>query len=217
MPILEVVIRQLHLAGVEAVTLAVGHLASLLMAYFGDGSAFGIPITYSVEAVPLGTAGPLGLLEGLEETFLVLNGDLLTDLDFAAMIAAHQDAKADATVGVFRREVRIDLGVVEEDGFGHIARYIEKPTHQFLVSMGIYVFEPSVLRHLPVGERCDLPALIEALLSSSCAVLSYRHEGYWLDIGRPDDYQVAQGEFDRLRDRLLGPTRRSAGAAPETA
>jgi NDP-mannose synthase len=204
MPILELLVRQLSRRGVHHVTLAVGHLASLIMAYFGHGERFGVEIEYSVEETPLGTAGPLGLIRGLDETFLVLNGDLLTDLDFTTMVAAHRSSGAAATVGIYGREVTIDLGVVETDHESMLCAYREKPSFHYDVSMGIYVFEPKVLGLIPRDERFDLPMLVQALMAAKERVLGYRHRGYWLDIGRPDDYQRAQEDYPTWRATLLG-------------
>ena len=204
MPILELLIRRLRRQGVGHVTLAVGHLASLLMAYFGDGTSLGVQIEYSIEREPLGTAGPLSLVSGLDETFLVMNGDLLTDLDLHSMVEAHRAAASLATVGLYRRSVTIDLGVVEAGPDGEVQRYVEKPVHEFLVSMGVYVFEPDVLQLIPSGTRFDLPDLVNAMLASGRRVTGYQHRGYWLDIGRPDDYGQAQQDFETIRSRLLG-------------
>jgi len=196
-PILELLIRRLAAAGVSEVTLAVGHLAALIMAYFGDGSTWSVDISYSTEPEPLGTAGPLKLVAGLDDTFLVLNGDLLTDLDFAALIAAHRASEAPATVGIYRRDVRFDLGVVDIDDQHRITGYHEKPVQAVLVSMGVYVLEPSVLPLIPTG-RFDLPDLVTALLAAGGTVNGFLHDGYWLDIGRPDDYERAQADAAHL-------------------
>jgi NDP-sugar pyrophosphorylase family protein len=203
MPILELLIRQLRRSEITRVTLAVGHLASLVMAYCGTGERFRIPIDYSQEPEPLGTAGPLRLVTGLTDTFVVLNGDLLTDVDVRTMIAFHRRQGAAATVGVYERETLIDLGVVEMAGDSRIGAYLEKPAHRHLVSMGVYVFEPSVLRHVPSRGRFDLPDLVTALLAAGESVVAYRHEGYWCDIGRPEDYQRVQEEFPAMKARLL--------------
>lgn len=204
MPILELLIRRLAASGITRVTVAVGHLASLIRAYFGDGSRWGVELDYSFEETPLGTAGPLGLIPDLDATFLVMNGDLLTDLDFAGLIGEHEWSGAAATVGTYSRDIRIDLGVIDVEG-GLVAGYTEKPTFHFLVSMGVYVFEPSVLRHVPRGKKMDLPDLIGALLAAGERVAGYRHRGYWLDIGRTDDYELAQQDFERIKATLLPP------------
>ena len=202
-PILEVVIRQLQRAGFQDITMAVGYLAELLMAYFGDGQKLGVQIRYSREEEPLGTAGPLALVDGLDEPFLVMNGDLLTTLDYRAMWQAHAAAGTLGTLATFRRSVKIDLGVIETDEEGMVAGYVEKPSYHYQVSTGIYVFEPAVLRFIPRGERLDLPDLVTGLLAAGHRVATYPFEGHWLDIGRPDDYQHAVDTFARHRSQFL--------------
>lgn len=202
-PILEIVVRQLKYYGISDIVMAVGHLAELLMAYFGDGSRFGVQISYSRETNPLGTAGPLALIPGLDETFLVMNGDVLTTLDYRALIAHHRANGSVATIASHRRDVRIDLGVIQTDATGRITDYIEKPSYHYLVSMGIYVFEPAVLRQIEPGQRLDFPDLVLRLLAAGERVQSYLFDGYWLDIGRPDDYSQATAEFEQLRKQFL--------------
>lgn len=202
-PILEIVVRQLRHHGIRDIVMAVGHLAELLMAYFGDGSRFGVRITYSREREPLGTAGPLALIPGLDSTFLVMNGDVLTTLDYTALIAHHRCRGGAATIACHQRDVKVDLGVIVADGSGRLTNYIEKPTYHYSVSMGIYVFEPSVLRLVEPGSRLDFPDLILRLLASGENVQNYPYDGYWLDIGRPDDYGRASSEFEHLRKQLL--------------
>jgi NDP-mannose synthase len=203
-PILEVVIRQLKHAGFDDVTMAVGYLAELLMAYFGDGAKFGVRIRYSREEEPLGTAGPLSLLDHLDEPFLVMNGDLLTTLDYRAMWEYHTHGGTLATLATFPRSVKIDLGVIETDAEGSVAAYIEKPTYSYTVSTGIYLFDPPVLSFLPQGEKMDLPDLVTLLMTNGHRVATFPFEGYWLDIGRPDDYERAVEEFRHHRSRFLG-------------
>src|SRR3546814_229175 len=176
-PIIELLVNRLATAGITHVTLAVGHLAALVMAYFDHRGDLGVEIEYSLEAQPLGTAGPLAQVAGLDETFLVMNGDLLTDLDFRTMVATHRTTEAIATVGAFQREVKIDLGVLEVDDDQRIQRYIEKPIHEFLVSMGVYVFEPAVLRFIPPGAYLDLPTLVTHLPDTQQPVSPPLHRG----------------------------------------
>lgn len=202
-PILEVVVRQLRRAGFCEVTMAVGYLAELLMAYFGDGQRLGVQIRYSREEQPLGTAGPLSLIEGLDEPFLVMNGDLLTNLDFHALWEWHHARSAIATLATFQRDVKIDLGVIEADNQGWVRGYVEKPVYHYNVSTGIYVFQPAVLRYVPPGQHMDLPELVLKLLASGECIAAYPFTGMWLDIGRPDDYERAVAEFDRHRTDLL--------------
>ena len=203
MPILEILLRQLRRAGISRVTLAVGHLAALLEAYFGDGARLGISLDYSYESEPAGTAGPLALVDGLDQTFLVMNGDLLTSLDFEELIRDHRDAGADVTVGLFEKQVPLDLGVVETDADGRVIDYLEKPTLTYDVSVGIYAMEPSVLEHIERGDRLDLPELVLRLIAAGASVRAYRFSGTWFDIGRPDDYAAASEHFERQREELL--------------
>ncbi len=203
MPILEVVLRQLRRHGVTRVTMAVGYLAELLQAFFGDGHRMGLPIDYSREEQPLGTVGPLTLIDGLDDTFLMMNGDILTDLDFGALVAHHRRSGAVATIASYVREVKIDFGVIEVGKDGLLTDYVEKPQFEYRVSMGIYVFEPEVLGYLKKGERLDFPDLVKLLLREGRPVASYPFTGYWLDMGRPDDYARAIEEFERRRAEFL--------------
>ena len=203
MPILEVVMRQLKHAGFDDITMAVGYLAELLTAYFGDGARFGLHIDYSREELPLGTAGPLSLLGEMKEPFLVMNGDLLTTLDYRAMWEHHRHSGAMATLATFQRDVKIDLGVVAVDEAHLVREYIEKPTYHYTVSTGIYVFEPEVLRQIPRGQCLDMPDLIRKLLASGQQVTAYPFNGLWLDIGRTDDYERAIGEFELHRAEFV--------------
>jgi NDP-sugar pyrophosphorylase family protein len=202
MPILEVVMRQLCYYGIRRITLAVGYLAELLMAYCGNGSKFGVELDYSREEQPLGTAGPISLIKNLNETFLVMNGDLLTTIDYGAMWKYHKERGVIATLASYRREVKIDLGVIEsEDGW--VKDYIEKPTYHYAVSTGIYIFEPEVLEFMEPGQRLDLPGLVLRMMQANKKVNIYNFNGYWLDIGRPDDYESAIAEFSAHRDEFL--------------
>lgn len=166
MPILEVLLCQMKRAGVSDVVLTVGHLASLLRAYFGDGAQWGLDITYSYEQVPLGTAGPIALVKGLDKTFLVTNGDVLTTLDIKKLVAFHKKKGGIATIAAHQRQVKIDLGVLQWDDDDHVTGYLEKPTTDYTVSMGIYVFEPRVLNYIPVGKYLDFPDLILKLIAN---------------------------------------------------
>jgi len=203
-PILEIIVRQLKLHGIDEIIMAVGHLAELIMTFFGDGSKFGLKIKYSREDKPLGTAGPLSLLKDeLTETFLVMNGDILTTLNYSDLIEYHKKNKAIATIALNKRDVYIDFGVVELDEDSNIADYIEKPTLHYLVSMGIYVFEPKVLKYIPNNKKFDFPDLVKRLISAGEKVKGYIYDGYWLDIGRPEDYERACNEIDKIYDYLF--------------
>jgi len=203
MPILEIVLRQLKRSGFQEVSLAVGYLAELLMAYCGDGSKFGLNIAYSREEQPLGTAGPISLVPNLDQTFLVMNGDLLTTLDYAEMYRSHCERGAIATLAAYQREVKIDLGVIEADEENYVKDYIEKPVYRYLVSTGVYIFEPEVLKFIEPHTKLDLPELVLLLKEQGHPVNIYRFDGYWLDIGRHDDYEIAVQEFLQHRDEFL--------------
>lgn len=203
MPILEIVIRQLEKHGFNDLTLAVGYLAELLMAYCGDGSKFNVKLNYSREEQPLGTAGPISLVSDLNDTFLVMNGDLLTTIDYSAMLKYHKERGAIATVACYQRDVKIDLGVIEVDKDNWVANYIEKPTYHYSVSMGIYLFEPEILNYIKKNQRLDLPELVLKLMKDHKKVNVFNFEGYWLDIGRHDDYQRAIEEFAENREKFL--------------
>lgn len=190
-PILEVILCQLRSSGFTDVWLAVGHLSHLLQAYFGDGSRMGLNIRYSQETQPLGTAGPLTLIPGLDEPFLVMNGDVLTDLDYGHLYRTHIESDAAVTVGLYSKEVKIDLGVLEVNPNIEITNYVEKPTFTYSVSMGVYVISPGVVDLLPRETRFDLPDMIHMLLARKASVRGYLCLGQWLDIGRPDDYARA--------------------------
>src|SRR5262249_179380 len=148
-------------------------------------------ITYSYEDVPLGTAGPLAGLSGLDETFIVLNGDVLTTLDFSDLMAFHKKSGAWVTIATYNRQFKVDLGVLQLNGDNQVIGYIEKPTYDFQVSMGIYVFEPQALQYIPVQQYFDFPDLILRLIKEGKPVVSYPFSGYWQDLGRPDDYEQA--------------------------
>ena len=203
MPILEVMIRQLKHFGFERITLAVGHLGGLIEAFCGDGQQFGVKIDYSREDEPLGTAGPLTLIDDFDDDFLIMNGDLLTDLDYSDMVAFHKKANAFATLGLYQKKVKVDLGVIKADKSGSVKDYIEKPTMTYEVSMGIYVFNPHVQEHIPSGERLDLPDLIKLLMNKNKTIMGYRFYGNWLDIGRYEDYQEAVELFKEQSEEFL--------------
>jgi NDP-sugar pyrophosphorylase family protein len=204
MPILEILLRQMRRAGVQEVILTVGHLSGLLNAFFQDGSRWGLNIRYSYEEQPLGTAGPLSLVGGLDETFLVTNGDVLTTLNIADLIAFHRSHQAAATIATHIRRVHVDLGVIQFDGSDQVTGYIEKPTYEFRVSMGIYVFEPRVLNYVEHNQHLDFPDLVLRLLQAGERVMGYPFDGYWQDLGRADDYEQAVQEWETLRLQILG-------------
>lgn len=203
MPILEVILRQIKLAGINDVVLTVGHLSELLRTFFQDGSRLSLNISYNFEDSPLGTAGPIAFVPNLEETFLVMNGDVLSTLPLGELIQFHKTQNAIATIATHHRRVKVDLGVIQWDGDARVTGYIEKPTYDYSVSMGIYVFEPKVLTYIPKGEYYDFPDLVKKLIGVGEKVIGYRFDGYWQDLGRPDDYESAAQDFDQMRSQFL--------------
>jgi NDP-sugar pyrophosphorylase family protein len=201
-PILEVVLRQLRFYGFRDVVLAVSHLSDLIMAFCGDGRKFGLDIRYSKEDRELGTAGPLSLIESLESDFLVMNGDILTTLNYRQLFDDHKAHGSDATLSVCDKKVDIDLGVIEARG-DVFSNYIEKPTYSFMVSMGVYIFNKGVVSHIPENEKMDMPDLILKLKRENRKIRCYRGEGYWLDIGRIPDYETALEIFKEKRKEFL--------------
>jgi len=203
MPILEVILRQIKLAGINDVVLTVGHLSELLRTFVQDGSRLGLNISYNYEDSPLGTAGPIAFVPNLEETFLVMNGDVLSTLPLGELIQFHKTQNAIATIATHHRRVNVDLGVIQWDGDARVTGYIEKPTYDYSVSMGIYVFEPKVLNYIPKGDYYDFPDLVKKLIGVGEKVIGYRFDGYWQDLGRPDDYESAAQDFDQMRSQFL--------------
>jgi NDP-sugar pyrophosphorylase family protein len=207
MPVLELLLRQLSRAGVDEVYLAVNHLRHLIEAFFGDGSRIGATLRYSVEDKPLGTAGPIAaVLDRLGDEFVMTNGDLLTTMDIAAMIRFHRERRADATVGVYPREVKIDFGLVEVDGDMRMTAYREKPSYPHLVSMGIYVLNAASIRNfIEPDSYLDMPDLLQRLMAAGGDVRCFRSDCFWLDIGRPDDFARAQELYEENPQAFLGP------------
>ena len=206
--ILDVVVRQLSSYGYNRLTFAVGYLAHLVKALFGDGSEWDVSIEYHVEATPLGTAGPLALIDGLDDgAFLVMNGDVLTTLDYAELLDVHRRSGNAMTIATHSRVLRSEYGVLHLNGrqgeTTSVTDYEEKPEMAYTVSMGVYVLEPRALAHIPVNERFDVPDLVLALLRAGEPVGSFLYEGYWLDIGRHDDYEQALADYEQILPRLL--------------
>jgi len=202
-PILEIIIRQLAGAGFKRVTISTGHLAELIEAYFGDGSRWGVDIEYVREYVPLNTAGALKLLKDCEDNFLVMNGDVLTTLDYGALVALHAEKGVKATIAVKARESKIDFGVLKIDESGFLSEYIEKPVYNFSVSMGVYVLSKAAIGYINEGEPLGMPDLLLRLKQAGDKVYCHRSDCYWLDIGRLDDYEKAQEEFETNKHIFL--------------
>ncbi len=202
-PILEVILRQLKHAGFNNVTISTGYLHELIHAYIDSNKTLGLKISYAHEDRPLGTIGPLRLIEDLDDTFLVMNGDILTDIDYKALIDWHTEKNAIATVATYQRDAPIDFGVLEKNDENRIVAFREKPVYHFDVSMGVYVFSKKILEFVPKDEPFGFDQLMYVLTETKAPVFSFPHTGYWLDIGRPDDYARSIEEFERYKDRFL--------------
>ncbi len=196
-PILEIIVRQLAHQGFGDILLSVGHLGELIEAYFQNGhrNIAGLRLSYFRESQPLGTAGSLALIPGLTDTFLVMNGDVLTTLDYRSLVEHHRSRGALLTIAMHSKNVQVDLGVLETNIAGELTAYREKPLFSFDVSMGIYVYEPEVLSYIPKGQYLDFPDLVLNLLADGRKVVGFHSDDYWLDIGRREDYELAQQEF----------------------
>lgn len=203
-PVVETLIQRLARFGCHDVTLALGHLAELTKAYFAQRSEAykSLTLRFVEEAEPTGTAGSLSLVPDLTSTFITMNGDVLTDLDFGALLRAHREQGAILTIATQQKEVKIDLGVLKLDQDCSVVDYVEKPLHSYSVSMGIYVYEPRVLDYIEAGKYLDFPDLVLKLIREGERVQAYRADCLWLDIGRPEDYARAQELHAEERSRL---------------
>lgn len=206
MPVIELLMRQLRAAGVTEVILAVNHLHHLIRAFCGDGERFDLKLSYSLEDSPLGTAGPLGhVIDQLDGNFFVTNGDLLTTFDLRKLREHHEQTKADASICVYEREVKIDFGLVQTDENMRLTGYLEKPVSRHLVSMGLYMLNrDAVAPYIKRDQYLDMPDLMRALVADGRNVQCHGQSGsFWLDIGRPDDYATAQQMFAEQRELFL--------------
>jgi NDP-sugar pyrophosphorylase family protein len=206
-PILEIIIRQLAHYGFDDITISVGYLAEIIEAYFQRDHSIprGVDLKYVRESRPLGTAGAIGLLGDVDDTFLVMNGDVLTTMDYLRLMAFHKENEAVLTIALAKKDVPIDLGVVELDGGYRVKRYIEKPVYSFLDSMGIYIYEPEVIRYIKPDGYLDFPTLATRLIEDGKKVIGYQtsHACYWIDMGRHGDYEKAVQEFSLRRKEFL--------------
>jgi NDP-mannose synthase len=202
MPILEVIVKQLGLHGIKHIVLAVNHQAELFRAYFGNGERLGVKISYSLETKPLGTMGPLRLMDDLPNNFIVMNGDILCDLDFGSFIERHEASERLFTIAAAEREQLIDYGVLISNEAGRLVGFSEKPRSTYLVSTGIYCVNREVLKWIPEDRQFGFDQLMLKLIEIGQDVQVERHPGSWLDIGRPDDYFRAVEEWPRLKESL---------------
>lgn len=206
--ILEVVVRQLRSYGFSDLTFAVGYLAHLIQAVFSDGSNFDVSITYHKEREPRGTAGALATIDRFDDSFLVMNGDVLTNLDYNRLYAMHKASGNALTIASHRRIVKTEYGVLHtkvnsNDDLLSVVGYEEKPEIPYVVSIGVYVMEPHVIDYIPPTAHFDMPDVVQTLIDNGERVGTYLFDGFWLDIGRHDDYEWAIREFDKIEPQLL--------------
>ena len=201
--IIDILIARLRKCGVEEVFICLNHFAEIIMAFLGDGSKYGIKINYSLEEEPLGTVAPIKLISNLPENFLVMNGDLLTDLDFRELYNFHIEHQALLTVSTYHRTSKIDFGVLDLDEVNNrVTGFREKPEYSFNVSMGVYVMNREILNHVPKNSPFGFDNLMLELLEKKLTVEVFPYNGYWLDIGRPDDYEKASEDIETLSSIL---------------
>jgi NDP-mannose synthase len=205
-PILEVIIRQLMRHGFTHVTLAVNHHANILKAFFEDGNRWGIHIDYSLETKPISTIAPLSLIPDLPENFLLMNGDVLTDFDFSGFFERHIACGRLFTIAAIRRWQLIDYGVLQIDSSHRLTGFSEKPQTEYLVSMGVYAVNRRILQFVPPDSKYGFDDLMKDLLGKDEPVAVEPYDGYWLDIGRPDDYMRAVEEFEQRKSQFLPPS-----------
>jgi len=206
-PILEIIIRQLARSGFDKVTISTGYLAELIEAFFGNGERWGVAIEYVREHTPLNTAGALKLVKKCEDNFLVMNGDVLTTLDYGNLYALHIEKGFKATIATKMRESVIDFGVLKFDGQGLLQGYLEKPVYPFSVSMGVYIISKDCMNLISEGESIGMPDLLLRIVENGEKVYCHKSDCYWLDIGRVDDYEKAQDEFEVRKRDFLGDNR----------
>ena len=203
MPVIELIIRTVRRSGLDEFIVTTGYLGDLIKAVCGDGSRWGVNICYSEEYEPLGTIGPLRLLkEQLTETFIVVNGDTITDIDLQHLVRFHHEHKGIATIAATRRSVQIELGVLEMRSDGALTGFQEKPRHEYGASMGLYIFEPEILEFIPDEGSFGFDDLVHSFLAAEAPVFVYTHTGYWLDIGTKSDLEQAQEEHQLIRDTV---------------
>jgi NDP-sugar pyrophosphorylase family protein len=211
-PILDTILRQLKHFGFTHVTLAVGHMAEMIQTYVNDGERYGLVIDYAFEEEPLGTVGPLAQIPDLGQSFLVMNGDVITSLDYRDMIAFHRRLGANATIGCCQKDFKIELGIIQHNSSHDIIDYIEKPVYNVHVSMGIYVFDAAVLRYIEPNKYLDFPDLVKCLIADQKKVVGYPFDGFWLDIGNHSDYEKALDQYEAIKGELhLDPMESAPG------
>ena len=201
--ILEIVIKQLKYFGFKHITITVNHQAKLIKTFFGDGKKLDVIIDYALEKKPLGTMGPLKGIKNLPENFLVMNGDILTDLNFNKLFNDHTKNNNLFTISSYKRNEFIDYGLLETNAQNRLTKFVEKPSKVYEVSMGIYIVRKNVLKYIPNNRFFGFDNLMYKLLKLKKKVKIHNHNGYWLDIGRPSDYITAIEQFKKMRKKIL--------------
>lgn len=199
MPILETIVRQLKKHNFNHITITVNHMAEIIQAYFGDGSKWGVKIDYSLEKMALSTMGPLTLIDDLPDNFLVMNGDVLTDLNFSNFFESHVQRNETFTIASYVRSDKVEYGVLSGNSDGYLVKFEEKPTQEYLVSMGIYMMNRKNISFIPHNTFFGFDHLMNKLINDGQYPYLYSFQGFWLDIGRPSDYEKALEEFDEAR------------------
>jgi len=195
-PIIEIIIKNLIRHGFDHITITINHMADIIKAFCGDGSKWGVKIDYSLENKPLSTMGPLKLIQDLPEDFLVINGDVLTDLNLEQFYNFHTSNSNIFTISAFEREEKVDYGVLETNDAAKLINFKEKPINKYKVSMGVYMVNNKVLNLIPNETFYGFDHLMLDLIRTSMPATVKVHDGYWLDIGRPDDYEKACNDIN---------------------
>jgi NDP-sugar pyrophosphorylase family protein len=214
-PVIEHIVRRLAAFGAVRITVAVNYLADLVESFLGDGRRFGVAIDYVRETTPLGTAGPIGLVEPWTGPLLVTNGDCLSNIDFGALLACHRDRGAALTVATMVQSIRVESGVLTTDASSRVVGIVEKPEVAHRISIGTYVLDCTVARRVAPNERLEMPGLIAELIAGDETVVAYDHTGLWLDIGRPEDFAKAQAEVAAWSQTLDAVPARPAPSAAQ--
>lgn len=211
-PVIDIIARRMVDAGAERISVAVNYLADLIESYLGTGTRLGVALDYVRETRPLGTAGPIGLVDPWSGPLVVSNGDILADIDYQAMLAAHIQADAAITVATQIQTLKIDSGVLTLDAAGRVIAVHEKPEVSHRISLGVYVLAPRVFDLIRTDQYLEMPQLILQAIERSDDVLAYDHPGFWLDIGRPNDFARAQND-EEVRRIMEGRPGDGAAAA----
>lgn len=198
-PVVEILLKQMQRTGVKTIRMAVNHLAEKIESALGNGSKLGLQISYSHEKKPLSTVGPLKLINNLPEHFIVANADVITDLNFEKLFNQHLKSNSDLTIASYERHSQADYGVLSVDESAQVVGFNEKPVFNFIVSMGIYVFSKKILDFVPTNTAYGFDSLMYELIDKGAAINSYPYQGYWLDIGRHDDYARANNDVEKIK------------------